>query len=146
MDLFSKGHYDEAINIFLELDTNPAKVVALYPEVVSGRMCVPSDEWIPLFGGKKKQALRKSASVDSQSPSVAATGAEGSTAEVATQEGGVVSAESTTASSSDDTASASTTEATATVVEVTASISPATQGQYFGAAAQLNIHYRISHL
>ena len=30
---------------------NPAKVVALYPESVSGRLAVSSDRWMPLFGG-----------------------------------------------------------------------------------------------
>jgi len=34
---------------------NPAKVVALYPPSVSGRLFVPSEEWIPLFGGPKKR-------------------------------------------------------------------------------------------
>ncbi|EIW83909.1 rab guanyl-nucleotide exchange factor [Coniophora puteana RWD-64-598 SS2] len=48
---FRAGKYDDAINTFLELDLNPAKVVALYPESVAGRLSVPQDEWIPLFGG-----------------------------------------------------------------------------------------------
>lgn len=48
---FRAGKYDDAINTFLELDLNPAKVVALYPERVAGRLSVPQDEWIPLFGG-----------------------------------------------------------------------------------------------
>ncbi|KAI6042930.1 vacuolar sorting protein 39 domain 1-domain-containing protein [Pisolithus marmoratus] len=48
---FRAGKYDDAINTFLELDLNPAKVVALYPERVAGRLSVPQDEWVPLFGG-----------------------------------------------------------------------------------------------
>ncbi|KAG6333670.1 hypothetical protein ID866_5413 [Astraeus odoratus] len=48
---FRTGKYDDAINTFLELDLNPAKVVALYPERVAGRLSVPQDDWIPLFGG-----------------------------------------------------------------------------------------------
>ncbi|EGN98719.1 hypothetical protein SERLA73DRAFT_168336 [Serpula lacrymans var. lacrymans S7.3] len=52
---FSLGKYDDAINTFLELDLNPAKVVALYPESVSGRLSVPRDSWIPLYGGPATQ-------------------------------------------------------------------------------------------
>ena len=48
---FRSGNYDAAIDTFLELDINPAKVVALYPEAISGRLSVPEDRWIPLFGG-----------------------------------------------------------------------------------------------
>ncbi|KAH7925859.1 hypothetical protein BV22DRAFT_1064252 [Leucogyrophana mollusca] len=48
---FRLGKFDDAINTFLELDLNPAKVVALYPERVAGRLAVSPDEWIPLFGG-----------------------------------------------------------------------------------------------
>ena len=39
------------MNAFLELNINPAKIVALYPESVSGRLSVPDDGWIHLFGG-----------------------------------------------------------------------------------------------
>ena len=39
------------MDTFIELDLNPAKVVALYPEIVAGRLAVPSERWIPLFGG-----------------------------------------------------------------------------------------------
>ncbi|KAF8634148.1 hypothetical protein AX15_001050 [Amanita polypyramis BW_CC] len=48
---FKASNYDAAIDTFTELDVNPAKVVALYPESVSGRLAVPSDRWMPLFGG-----------------------------------------------------------------------------------------------
>ncbi|KAJ7880982.1 hypothetical protein B0H14DRAFT_3763074 [Mycena olivaceomarginata] len=40
-----------AIDTLIALDVNPAKVVALYPEAVAGRLSVPQDSWIPLFGG-----------------------------------------------------------------------------------------------
>lgn len=57
VQIFAHGSYDEAINIFLELDVNPAKVIALYPESVSGRMCVRREEREGLFlsgwGGNK---------------------------------------------------------------------------------------------
>ncbi|KAF9026027.1 hypothetical protein BDZ89DRAFT_1135054 [Hymenopellis radicata] len=48
---FQAGKYDAAIDTFTELDVNPAKVVALYPESVAGRLSVPADQWVPLFGG-----------------------------------------------------------------------------------------------
>ncbi|KAF9007557.1 hypothetical protein BDQ17DRAFT_1350883 [Cyathus striatus] len=48
---FRAAKFDKAIDTFLELDLNPAKVVALYPESVSGRLTVPQERWIPLFGG-----------------------------------------------------------------------------------------------
>ncbi|KAJ3573523.1 hypothetical protein NP233_g2376 [Leucocoprinus birnbaumii] len=48
---FRAGKFDEAIDTFFKLDLNPAKVIALYPETVSGRMVVPQREWIQLYGG-----------------------------------------------------------------------------------------------
>ena len=44
------------MDAFIELDINPAKVVALYPEKVSGRLHVPPERWIPLFGGPEPKA------------------------------------------------------------------------------------------
>lgn len=67
VSLFAEGKYDEAIDIFLELDTNPAKVVAMYPPVVSGRLSKPQEEWITLFGGKRAVSFRES-SVDDAAP------------------------------------------------------------------------------
>lgn len=55
MSVFSKGKYIEAIKTFIDLDVNPAKVVALYPESVAGRLSTPSAKWIQLFGGKPPQ-------------------------------------------------------------------------------------------
>ncbi|KAI0649291.1 hypothetical protein C8Q79DRAFT_949834 [Trametes meyenii] len=51
VDNFRNAKYDDAINAFLDLDINPAKVVALYPESISGRLAVAPDDWIPMFGG-----------------------------------------------------------------------------------------------
>ena len=53
--LFAQGEYDAAINIFINLDINPAKVVALYPEEIAGRLAVPESGWIELHGGSKSQ-------------------------------------------------------------------------------------------
>jgi hypothetical protein len=54
---FRASKYDAAIDIFTELDSNPAKVVALYPESVSGRLGVPASKWVTLFGGPEKVSL-----------------------------------------------------------------------------------------
>jgi Vam6/Vps39-like protein vacuolar protein sorting-associated protein 39 len=48
---FRSAKYAEAMNAFLELNINPAKIVALFPESVSGRLSVPEEDWIHLFGG-----------------------------------------------------------------------------------------------
>ncbi|KAG5653638.1 hypothetical protein H0H81_011740 [Sphagnurus paluster] len=48
---YRDGKFDQAIDTFIELDYNPAKIVALYPEQIAGRLSVHSDEWIPLYGG-----------------------------------------------------------------------------------------------
>ncbi|RDB25711.1 Vam6/Vps39-like protein [Hypsizygus marmoreus] len=48
---YRNGEFDAAIDTFLELDFNPAKVVALYPDVVAGRLAIPPEQWIELYGG-----------------------------------------------------------------------------------------------
>lgn len=48
--LFSKGKYDQAIEIFLSLDTNPAQVLALYPRSIAGDLSHPRSEWYKVFG------------------------------------------------------------------------------------------------
>ncbi len=85
VDQFRNAKYDDAINAFIELDINPAKVVALYPESISGRLSVPPDEWIPLFGGPKPVGPPPT------SPSASATDVSGTATE---QEGGTKSVES----------------------------------------------------
>lgn len=52
---FKAAKYDAAIDALTELDVNPAKVVALYPESVAGRLSITEDRWIPLFGGPEKK-------------------------------------------------------------------------------------------
>jgi hypothetical protein len=64
---FRLGKFDDAINSFIELDLNPAKVVALYPERIAGRLSVPPDDWIPLFGGPANQQLLTSKNDDAMS-------------------------------------------------------------------------------
>ena len=48
---FCESKYGAVMDMFLKLDLNLAKVVALYPENIAGCLAVPSEEWIPLFGG-----------------------------------------------------------------------------------------------
>lgn len=54
MSEYRAGKFSDAITAFIDLNVNPAKVVALYPESISGRLSVPQEEWIPLFGGPRK--------------------------------------------------------------------------------------------
>ncbi|KAG8924938.1 Vacuolar morphogenesis protein 6 [Tulasnella sp. 418] len=53
VSLFEQGKYVEAIKIFIDLEVNPAKVVALYDESVAGRLATPKEKWIELFGGTR---------------------------------------------------------------------------------------------
>ncbi|KAF8841813.1 hypothetical protein BDN67DRAFT_900734 [Paxillus ammoniavirescens] len=53
---FRAGRYDAAIDTFLELDINPAKVIALYPERVAGRLAVRPEQWVSLFEGPVAKA------------------------------------------------------------------------------------------
>ncbi|KAJ3537551.1 hypothetical protein NM688_g6671 [Phlebia brevispora] len=62
---FRSTQYTAAINAFLELNINPAKVVALYPENVSGRLAEPESEWIHLYGGPAPAKVEKSDSTQS---------------------------------------------------------------------------------
>ncbi|KZV95384.1 hypothetical protein EXIGLDRAFT_739755 [Exidia glandulosa HHB12029] len=48
---FERGEFDFAIDIFIELEVNPARVVALYPPNIAGRLSTPREKWIELFGG-----------------------------------------------------------------------------------------------
>jgi hypothetical protein len=52
VSLFAESQFDDAINTFIELDINPAKVVALYPESIAGRLSIPRKKWFELHGGK----------------------------------------------------------------------------------------------
>ncbi|TFY59088.1 hypothetical protein EVJ58_g6005 [Rhodofomes roseus] len=48
---FKAERFDRAMDTFIELDINPAKVAALYPPNIAGRLSLSQEEWIPLFGG-----------------------------------------------------------------------------------------------
>ncbi|KAG6816641.1 hypothetical protein H0H87_004387 [Tephrocybe sp. NHM501043] len=62
---YREGKFDVAIDTFIELDFNPAKVVALYPEQVAGRLSVPLEDWIPLYGGPKPTTTDESSRASS---------------------------------------------------------------------------------
>ncbi|SOV08962.1 related to Vam6/Vps39-like protein involved in vacuolar morphogenesis [Ustilago sp. UG-2017a] len=80
VSLFADERYDEAVEMFMELDTNPAKVIALYPSSVAGELSRSKEEWFPIFGGKTPAKLRvgsgsdagDAASLSSPTPSHAA--------------------------------------------------------------------------
>lgn len=55
VSLFSHGRYDEAIEHFIGLETNPARVIAMYPSYISGPLAHSRDEWYSLFGKTDKQ-------------------------------------------------------------------------------------------
>jgi hypothetical protein len=64
---FSSGEFDRALDLFVALNINPAKVISLYPESISGRLSVPRDQWIPMFGGPTPKAMREDVSSSSSS-------------------------------------------------------------------------------
>ncbi|OJT15140.1 Vam6/Vps39-like protein [Trametes pubescens] len=68
VDNFRNAKYDEAVNAFLDLDINPAKVVALYPETISGRLAIPQDDWISLYGGPKPKVPERPATPQPTAP------------------------------------------------------------------------------
>lgn len=75
--MLAQNHAEQAINIFLELDVNPAKVVSLYPIEVAGRLAQPQEKWIELFGEKPPQgaestSLLKDVEVTAESSEVTA--------------------------------------------------------------------------
>ncbi|PLW47262.1 hypothetical protein PCANC_12409 [Puccinia coronata f. sp. avenae] len=55
---FSKYKYDRAIDTFISLSINPAKVVALYPQEISGTFAKRREEWEQLFGGRRAENYR----------------------------------------------------------------------------------------
>ena len=66
---FKDGEYLTALRSLADLNVNPAKVLGLFPELVSGRMSVPREKWIVLFGGRSWPANVPSSPKDEQHPS-----------------------------------------------------------------------------
>lgn len=67
VSLFSKGQYSDAIDHFLELDTNPARVIALFPAFIAGPLATERSQWFEMFGAKKKKVESSEASVTEHS-------------------------------------------------------------------------------
>lgn len=59
LHLFKSHRYSLAIDAFIRLDLSPAKVVALYPEKISGKLFVGENGIEELFGGRKKDELER---------------------------------------------------------------------------------------
>lgn len=57
--MFAEGDYQAAIETFLRYDISPALVLSLYPsEAISGRLAVPKDKWMGLFGATEGARLQ----------------------------------------------------------------------------------------
>ena len=54
LDLFRAHKYDEALEHFLELDINPARVIALYPSRIAGPLAQAPETWASLFGAPQR--------------------------------------------------------------------------------------------
>ncbi|KAF8127072.1 hypothetical protein EV363DRAFT_1518382 [Boletus edulis] len=74
---FRSGRYDNAVNTFLDLDVNPAKVVALYPEKVAGRLAVKQEGWIALFGGPVAETKEQSGDIGGAEDAMSTKSSEG---------------------------------------------------------------------
>jgi len=66
---FRSGEYDRALDSFVKLNINPAKVISLYSESISGRLSVPRSQWIQMLGGPTPKTTREDASSPSSSSS-----------------------------------------------------------------------------
>ncbi|KZT39975.1 hypothetical protein SISSUDRAFT_1113449 [Sistotremastrum suecicum HHB10207 ss-3] len=65
VSLFKQAKYHDSLILLRDLNTNPARVLALYPELISGRLAVPEEKWIELFGGPKSRAEQKDNTIES---------------------------------------------------------------------------------
>jgi hypothetical protein len=66
---FRSGEFDRALDSFVKLNINPAKIISLYPESISGRLSIPRERWIQMFGGPTTKATRGDVSSSSSSSS-----------------------------------------------------------------------------
>ncbi|GAA6019853.1 hypothetical protein JCM11491_004841 [Sporobolomyces phaffii] len=64
LNLFRAHRYALAIDAFIRLDLSPAKVVALYPETVSGKLFVGDSGTEELFGGRTKAEVERQEAED----------------------------------------------------------------------------------
>jgi len=54
LHLYNSHRYSLSIDAFIRLDLSPAKVVALFPETISGKLFVGENGKEELFGGRKR--------------------------------------------------------------------------------------------
>ncbi|GAA5930252.1 Vam6p [Sporobolomyces koalae] len=54
LHLFRTNRYSLAIDAFIRLDLSPARVVALFPLAISGKLCVSERQQEELFGGRQR--------------------------------------------------------------------------------------------
>jgi Vam6/Vps39-like protein vacuolar protein sorting-associated protein 39 len=66
---FRAGEFDRALDLFVELNINPTNVISLYPETISGRLSVPREQWIQMFGGPEPKPAQEATSSSSSSSS-----------------------------------------------------------------------------
>ncbi|KAK4050609.1 Vacuolar morphogenesis protein 6 [Microbotryomycetes sp. JL201] len=57
LSLFQSKKFSLAVDAFISLDTTPAKVVALYPETISGKLHLPEAAHESLFGGRDRDCI-----------------------------------------------------------------------------------------
>ncbi|KAM0791703.1 hypothetical protein ACM66B_003975 [Microbotryomycetes sp. NB124-2] len=69
LSLFRERKDSLAIDAFIALDTTPARVVALYPETISGKLHVQEEMHESLFGGRTREQLE--ASLKQENPKIA---------------------------------------------------------------------------
>lgn len=56
LELFKMGKFEEAIDVFTELELNPCKVLCLFPKEISGDLCREKDSWEEIVGGRKRSS------------------------------------------------------------------------------------------
>ncbi|GAA5946072.1 hypothetical protein JCM3775_007212 [Rhodotorula graminis] len=61
LHLFDTHRYSLAIDAFISLDLNPARVVALYPRAISGKLCLEQHAREEIFGGRSRDAIAAAA-------------------------------------------------------------------------------------
>jgi Vam6/Vps39-like protein vacuolar protein sorting-associated protein 39 len=66
--LLAQKKFEEAINVFLELDVNPAKVLAMFPVEVAGRLAQPQSKWTELFGERELKGVAVNSLMDDSVP------------------------------------------------------------------------------
>ncbi|CAH7687428.1 hypothetical protein BY996DRAFT_4635646 [Phakopsora pachyrhizi] len=65
---FSKHAHNQAMDCFISLSINPAKVIALYPRQISGKLARRREEWEHIFGGRTAESyFNKNSSTNASS-------------------------------------------------------------------------------